>query len=201
MIQYRMLRVTAAIGLVIFFLVQCSSLFAQADLKVEVSDWKLTKAIDGSASVFAPRIMEVRIDSIETDIGEVITVHHILKQSTEYSPNFLFHLSYTIYPRGLIDPDSTAVVQDLLKTTVDNAVLMQNAELLYSSDKHYKDHHGVIWKTKYADGAYVMKSEAYFANDHLYMLQVGSLADVPTGEAVDHFFGSLKIDDFAVSER
>ena len=55
----------------------------------------------------------------------------------------------------------------------------------------------MIWKTRYKDGAYVMKSEIYFANDHLYMLQVGSMADVPTGEAVDHFFTSFKIEDFA----
>lgn len=178
-------------------LLQTTATFSQADLKVDVSDWKLIKALDGSASVFAPQTMETRIDSIETDIGQVVTIHHVLKQSSEYSPNFVFLLSYTIYPEGVIHQDSIAIIQDLLNTTIDNAVLMQNAELLYSSDKAYKDYPGMIWKTKYSDGAYVMKSEIYYANDHLYMLQVGSVANVPTGGAVDHFFDSFKIENFA----
>ena len=197
----RLLRTLMVIGLGMFLFGQGPVLIAQADLKVDVSDWKLIKALDQSASVFAPRQMEVRIDSIETDIGQVLTVHHILKQSTEYSPNFLFALSYTIYPEGLIDTDSIAVVEDLLKTTVDNAVLMQNAELLYSSAKDYKDYKGMIWKTKYGEGAYVMKSEIYYANDHLYMLQVGSMANLPTGDAVDHFFSSFKIQNFAFDKE
>jgi len=175
--------------------------YGQLDVKIDVSEWKLIKALDDGASVFAPQAMEVRIDSIETDIGQVLTVHHILKQSTAYSPNFLFHFSYTVYPDGLIPSDSILVIQDLLKTTVDNAVLMQNAELLYSSDKSYKDYKGMIWKTKYAEGAYVMKSEIYFAEDHLFMLQVGSVADIPTGEAVEHFFDSFKINDLALRKK
>lgn len=186
-------------GWMILGLLLCLSIgvTAQPNQEMKISDWKLIKAIDGSATVFSPEPMEVRIDSIETDIGQVMTIHHILKQSTEFSPNFLFHLSYTVYPEGLIHQDSIGVIQDLLKTTVDNAVLMQNAELLYSADKFYKDHRGMIWKTRYADGAYVMKSEAYYADDHLFMLQVGSLAEIPTGEAVDHFFDSFKINDLA----
>ncbi len=193
---YPRLKVLICIVVVSFFIPKAPA-YGQPDLKVNVSEWKLINALDKSASVYSPQQMEIRIDSIATDIGKVLTVHHVLRQSTEYSPNFLFQLSYTMYPEGLIPEDSIAMVQDLLKTTVDNAVLMQNAELLYSANKKYKDHQGVIWKTRYANGAYVMKSEIYFAQDHLYMLQVGSVADTPTGNAVEHFFGSFKIEDFA----
>ena len=62
--------------------------------QVEVSEWKLVKALDQSATVYAPDIMEIRIDSMVTDIGEVFTVHHVLRQPTSFSPNFLFQMSY-----------------------------------------------------------------------------------------------------------
>ena len=168
-------------------------LYGSPMAQIEVSEWKLIKSLDQTASVYSPGKMEVRIDSIETDIGEVLTVHHVLRQATTVSPNFLFQMSYTLYPPGVISQDSTHLIQDLLRTTIDNAILMQNAELIYSAEKPFKDYPGMIWKTRYADNAYVMKSEIYFANDHLYLLQVGSLADTPTGEAVEHFFDSFRI--------
>lgn len=169
------------------------STFVHAQNKVDVSEWKKIRAIDKTAYIFAPLEMQVRIDSVTTDIGNVITVHHVLQQSTQFSPNFLFQFSYTLYPIGIVYRDSIDIAEDILSTTVENAVLMQNAELLYSAKKDFKDNPGRIWKTRYNDGAYVMKSEAYLADDRLYIIQVASVADTPTGDAVDHFLNSFRI--------
>lgn len=170
-----------------------ASLSSLAQDPIPISDWKMIRTMDKRASIFSPDDMTVRIDSIETDIGKVITVHHVLQQPTDFSPNFLFHLSYSIYPEGVISLDSTEIVEDLLATTVENTVLMQNGELLYSATRNYKDYPGRIWKTKYGEGAYVMKSCGFVTDDRLYIVQVGSLADTPTGDAVDHFLDSFKI--------
>jgi len=176
--------------LILLFGAYTSSL-AQSPIKV--SEWKIVKSVDKLAHVFAPLPMQVRVDSIETDIGQVITVHHILQQSLEFSPNFLFHFSYTIYPSEVIFRDSSDLVEDLLTTTVENSVLMQNGELLYTAKKDFKDYPGRIWKTKYDNDAFVMKSEAYVADDRLYIIQVGSAANTDVGEAVDHFLDSFRI--------
>jgi len=187
------MRMSKSYSIFLFILLSGLSLSSFAQNPIKVSEWKMTKSLDKKAFIYAPMEMKVRVDSIDTDIGPVITVHHVLQQSTEYSPNFLFHFSYTMYPTGVINRDSSLIVEDLLNSTVDNSVLMQNGVLLYSAKKDFKDNPGRIWKTKYNDGSYVMKSEAYVSDDRLYIIQVGSIADTPTGEAVDHFLDSFRI--------
>lgn len=171
----------------------------QQELSFDVSEWKRVEALDQSCQIFAPRVMNVRVDSTMTDIGEVMTVHHIIQQSTEESPNFMFRMSYTRYPRGIITLDSIGLIDDVLRTTVENSVLALGGELIYNADMKYKDLPGKIWKIKYGEGQYFMKSKAFIDTDKLYLVQVATLAEFAANRAVDHFFDSFKVTTPSVS--
>lgn len=167
----------------------------QFDLSFDVSQWKRIEALDKSCTIYAPLQMTVRVDSVDTEIGEIMTVQHLLQQSTEFTPNFMFNLTYTRYPQGVISLDSTAIIEDVLRTTFENSSLKLGGDLIYYSDIDYKDLPGKIWKIKYGDGQYMMKSKAFVDDDRLYLVQVASLAEFASNRAVDHFFDSFKVLD------
>lgn len=173
----------------LFFGLSFGSLYGQFD----VSEWIRVDAIDKSCTIYAPSKMGLKIDSLEVEIGKIYYIHHIIRTDPLIDPNFLYQLSYTNYPPGVIPQDSIDIIRDMLEMTVNQSVMAQNGELLYSADKDYKDYPGKIWRTAYDNDQYGMKSLAYFAHDHLFMIHVAFLKENSTNKAVDHFLNSFKI--------
>lgn len=163
------------------------------DLAPETQQWRDFKSYDGKFSILVPGEFTEKVDSIQTDIGQLAyhTFYHQTKESN--ADNVLYMLSYVDYPEGALHSDSTELLQDFFAETVDAAVKAVKGELLYANDWKYKNYPGKVWRIDYLNGKAVIKTKAFVANNRYYVLQAIAKKEYSMNYSADKFLDSFQL--------
>ena len=88
------------------------------------------------------------------------TLIDLFEEQVEKNPdNLVYMVSYVDYPKYSIHSDSTELVEDFFKTTVETAVESVKGELSYSSDITMNEYPGRLWRVDYNDGKALIKTK------------------------------------------
>jgi hypothetical protein len=102
-------------------------------------------------------------------------------------------VSYCDYPKYSIHSDSTELVKDFFKTTVETAVESVKGELSYSSDITMNEFPGRLWRVDYNDGKALIKTKSFLVKNRYYSIQVISLKDKGMNLQIDKFLDSFSL--------
>lgn len=155
--------------------------------------WDVFQSFDGKFKILTPGEMIKKENPIKTDIGELNYIT-FLHQPTEKNPdNLVYMVSYCDYPKYSIHSDSTELVEDFFKTTVETAVESVKGELSYSSDITLDKFPGRLWRVDYNDGKALIKTKSFLVNNRYYSIQVISLKEKGMNLQIDKFLDSFSL--------
>lgn len=155
--------------------------------------WELHQDLDGGFEIMIPAAWEHRVDTIETEIGELAYHTYFLNTPVDTADNVFYMLSYVDYPDGSVHEDSTQLVQELLSASQEEAIERMKGELLFSTEKEINFHPGRYWRIDYLDGQASVRTQAFVAGSRYYAMQTISKARQGINESTQRFFGSLKV--------
>ncbi|MEM9849774.1 MAG: hypothetical protein AAF847_17925 [Bacteroidota bacterium] len=156
------------------------------------SDWVLYEAKDESFSILAPDELQEKIDTFQTDLGE-LHYHTLYHQSTEATGNQVYMLSYCDYPAGTIHSDSTDILQDFFEETIETATFSINGELMYQADESVFNYPGKYWRIDYRKGTAVIKTKAFVVDNRYYAIQVVATKARHINPDSDKFMNSFRL--------
>ncbi len=171
---------------ILLFTLFSTLLFAQ-------TDWQPFTSVDGRFSVLAPGEFQHKENSIDTEIGE-ITYHSYVYQSPDPgADNLVYMISYCDYPENSIHSDSTGLVEDFFKETLESATFSVEGDLVYSAAITLNDYPGRIWRIHYNQGEASIKSKAFLIKNRFYNVQAITLSDKKLNTQADKFLDSFKV--------
>ncbi len=174
-------------------IISCIFYFSFISMTIAQPSWDVFQSFDGKFKVITPGEMVKKENPIKTDIGELNYITY-LHQSTEKNPdNLVYMVSYCDYPKYSIHSDSTELVEDFFKTTVETAVESVEGELSYSSEIMMNNFPGRLWRVDYNDGKALIKTKSFLVKNRYYSIQVISLKDKGMNLQIDKFLDSFTL--------
>jgi hypothetical protein len=162
--------------------------------------WWEVISYDGKFRVTVPGKMQLKSDTLLTDIGKlnyhVFYHEHFTNQggSEEQNPenNLLFLLSIYEYPDRSIHSDSISLLDNYFEATIEGATQGVRGELIYSDDINLKGYPGKVWRINYNGDKDLIRTHAYLVKQRLYLLSVVSNKAFSINTANDRFFNSFR---------
>ncbi|MBR9920880.1 MAG: hypothetical protein GYB31_08570 [Bacteroidetes bacterium] len=172
--------------IILLFLIQWSFL---VNLQAQ-SDWDTFVAVDGGFKINSPVDLELREDTLDTDIGSIV-------QRTWFGESAENGLVLIInryeYPDYTIHSDSVELLKEFFQATLEEAILSVDGELLYESEKDYRDFPGRRWRIDYLDGQASLKVQAIVIENQFYSIQIASPSGVEYSEPTSRFLDSFAL--------
>lgn len=116
--------------------------------------------------VLAPQKFRSYVDTINTSLGNLINYTYVTKDSL-----LSYQLAFVEYPEGSMHSDSTELMADFFRTTIDESVIRLKGNKKYESEIHQFGYPGWFWKTTYGKNKF-MKTKAFMAGKRFYSMQV-----------------------------
>ena len=159
---------------------------------IKVDDqWEEIKSYDGKFRILSPEAMTKKIDTVETQIGQLAYHTHFFQDDLQ-GENLFYMLSYCDYPEYTVHSDSTELLPEFFEATMESAAASVNGELLYSDDFSYREYPGKVWRIDYLEGKALIKTRAYLIGRRYYAMQTITLKDRSLNTASDKFLDSFR---------
>ncbi|MEZ4935571.1 MAG: hypothetical protein R2788_25975 [Saprospiraceae bacterium] len=170
----------------IFLLVLIPVLFPQ-------NKWIDYTDLNGRFKISTPGNFEEKIDTVETEIGQLIYHTLFYQNDIDRTNNDVYMVSYCDYPEEIIFADSTDLAGEFFQSTMESAAESVEGEILYSTDINLDNHPGKFWRIDYMEGAGVIKTKAYLVKNRYYAVQVITFDNKKENTFADRFFDSFSI--------
>jgi hypothetical protein len=155
--------------------------------------WDVFQSFDGKFKILTPGEMVKKENPIKTEIGELNYITYLHQPTRKNPDNLVYMVSYCDYPKYSIHSDSTELVKEFFKTTVETAVESVEGELSYSSDITMNEFPGRLWRVDYNDGKALIKTKSFLVKNRYYSIQVISLKDKGMNLQIDEFLDSFSL--------
>lgn len=149
--------------------------------------------LNGRFKINSPGNFDEKIDSVETEIGQLVYHTFFFQDNVERTDNDVFMVSYCDYPQEIIFADSTGLAVEFFQSTMESAAESVGGEILYSADINLEDNPGKFWRIDYLDGAGTIKTKAYLVKNRYYAVQVITFNNKKENTSSDRFFDSFSI--------
>ena len=153
-------------------------------------EWRIFNSEEGNFSILTPGPMDEKLATVETGIGD-FEVHTLFINPKDSIGNYLYLINFYDLPEGMVPIDSTDLVQDFFKNTMDQNFSDTEGELLYNKPLQLGNNPGLLWRSKSENG--FVKSRIYLIGDRFYMLQVFSAPNKALNNNVDKFLESFTL--------
>ena len=157
------------------------------------SVWREFSSFEGKFRILAPDDMTEKVSKMKTDLGELNYHQYIYKPEDKNAENVFYLVNYCDYPKGSFPQDSTDLINDFLKTTVESSVESVYGKLDYESDIQLFTHKGKIWRVQYNNGKVTIKNKCFLVGDRFYLLQVMTLKERIMNTYADKFLDSFYV--------
>jgi len=154
--------------------------------------WQEHVSQAGHFQILVPGSFTEKTDSVKTDVGTLV-YHTFFLQTDSTAENLFYMVSYCDYPASVVFADSTDLVEDFFKTTIEAATETVKGELAYSSDIKLDNHPGKQWRIDYLGGKAVIKNRAYLVGSRYYALQTIAWKEKSLNTEGTRFFDSFKL--------
>lgn len=153
--------------------------------------WIPYRSPEGGFKVATKGIFKEVLTHAETGIGK-ITVHNLVYQDKEEATNPVFVIMYYDFPDKSMHSDSTEVVQDFFKETIESAIVSTGGTLIYDSEVSLHGFKGKQWRINYSDNQGMIKTQAFLVENRYYSLSVMSPTEGGTLD-INKFFNSFRL--------
>lgn len=158
------------------------------EMKADNHLWQKMSFPLGNVEVYVPGEMQLKIDSITTEVGKLAYYTFYLEDKEN---RLVYTLNYCEYPTGSLNSDSTQMVQDFLDATVESAAIGAGGIMIYSNDIAYENYPGKQWRIHFAEGEGIIKSNAYVVDNHFYNLSVVTHKDQALDKRINRYLASF----------
>jgi hypothetical protein len=163
------------------------------NITIAQENWDVFQSFDGKFKVLTPGEMVTKENPIKTEIGELNYITFLHQPAEKNPDNLVYMVSYCDYPKYSIHSDSTELVEEFFKTTVETAVESVKGELSYSSEITMNEFPGRLWRVDYNDGKALIKTKSFLVKNRYYSIQVISLKEKGMNLQVDKFLDSFSL--------
>lgn len=143
-------------------------------------------------SVMVPGKMEYGLKHVLTDLGEIKTTTYLYK-GEEQNPDPIFIINITDYPAGVIERDSTTLLEEFFKTSLEGIREKLAGETLYYADISSLYSPRKIYKIQYNQGQAMVKGKMFVAGDRFYSVQAFSSFVNSNRKEIDLFLDSFEL--------
>jgi hypothetical protein len=159
---------------------------------IEAQSWIRFKPDGQPFEVYVPGEMKNGEKKILTKVGELHPITWLYQAKADES-NYLYSVSYVDYPEGTFHSDSTELIQELFKVSIETHISDLNGKLIYESESPYLSYPGILYRASYNNNKAVVKSRMILSGDRFYALQVYTLSEKSLNPDMDKFLDSFKI--------
>jgi len=153
--------------------------------------WKPFTPKGQNFEISVPGEMKNGEKKLLTDVGEMHPVTWIYEGKGE-DKNHLYLLSYVDYPRGTFHSDSTDLISELFKVSMETHIADLKGSVAYYSESPYGQSPGRIYRASYNDNKLVVKSRMILIGDRFYALQVYTTSEKSLNAGINQFLESFK---------
>jgi len=162
-------------------------------LNAAQDDWIVFSNTEANFKVEVPGEMVEKVRTIPTEIGELSYHTFIYQEKGDSSDNVLYLINYVDYPEGTMHSDSTAILGDFFKTTIETATESVDGKLAYSTDESLLDYPGKVWRILYNGGAATIKTKAFLVAQRYYAIQTVTIREKSMNNSTDRFLDSFRL--------
>lgn len=156
--------------------------------------WTQIDDLDGRFRIETPGNFELRIDTLQTAVGEQRFHTYFYKvPDLARAENLIYVLSYVDYPADALHQDSTELLTEFLSSTQSAAAEALRGEVVYATDREVLGFPGRLWRIDYKDGEASARTLAFVAGRRYFELKTFSLTGRGGGDASDKFFRSFRL--------
>ncbi len=157
-------------------------------------EWEILTSLEGRFSVVVPGEMRENVNSVETPIGTLTYHSFIYEPKAKDADNLAYIISYCDYPEYSIHSDSTTLLEEFYKATIETSIQSVKGELVYDSETEIDGYAGKIWRVSYGlEGSASIKTQACVAENRYYSIQTISLKNKILNPSIDKFMDSFRI--------
>lgn len=169
-------------------------LFGGLNYSFIVEDWFQFRSIEGRFKVMTKGGFERKTATIETDIGEIQTcVYAYTPKDQQNAENLVYMITYNDYPEGTVHSDSTDLLADFYKATIEESVKSLNGVMLYQNDIALSGFKGRQWRISYADNKATVKTRAFLVDNRYYAIQTIALTEKSANTSTQRFLDSFQL--------
>lgn len=154
--------------------------------------WEEIRDIDGRFAILSPAAFRKTVDTIPTQVGELVFHTYFLQSPTEEADNLIYMLSYVDYPEGSLHHDSTDLVLEFLQASQEEAIATVDGELLFANDETLQGYPGRFWRIDYLDGEASIRTKTYVVGRRYYQVQTVSKTNSGLNDSSGRYLGSLR---------
>jgi hypothetical protein len=155
-------------------------------------EWKSYRNIDGMFKVLTRGAFQQKTIKAQTTIGE-ITTKTFIYQPEEQEENLVYMITYYDFPKGSIHSDSTELLKDFFKNTIEQSAESVNGKVIYTNELEQQGYRAWQWRVNYQEGKVAIRTRSFLINNRFYSIQTVGLTDAPSNNTADFFMNSLKI--------
>lgn len=156
--------------------------------------WQWYSPPDSTYQVSIPAgEMTFSTDTISTAIGSLI-YHKVMNKNDVNGRKIYTVISESTYPTGSLHSDSSSLLSDFWKTTVEQSTKNLGGKLIYKSDVRVGKWPAYKWKINFGEDKR-MDNLGIFIENKFYLLQFSSLNTIKFTDIKERFFRSFSFQE------
>ncbi|MEM6879119.1 MAG: hypothetical protein AAF544_11210 [Bacteroidota bacterium] len=154
--------------------------------------WEEIRDIDGRFVILSPGAFQESVDTIPTEVGELLFYTYFFQTPAKEADNLIYMLSYVDYPEGSLHHDSTDLVAEFFQASQEEAIAAVDGELLFSNDEILQDYPGKFWRIDYLDGEASIRTKTFVVGRRYYQVQTVSKTSRGLNDSSGKYLESLR---------
>lgn len=161
-------------------------------LNFTTPEWKSYRNIDGMFKVLTRGAFQQKTIKAQTSIGE-ITTKTFIYQPEEQEENLIYMITYYDFPKGSIHSDSTELLEDFFKTTIEQSAESVSGTVIYSNELEQQGYRAWQWRVNYGEDKVAIKTKSFLIANRFYSVQTVGLTAAPNNNTSEFFMNSFKV--------
>lgn len=169
----------------------CCFLLLISCLTYSQEKWETFVGPNKSFEVMVPYPMKSGEKKILTDVGEMHPKTWICEGKQE-DDNYLYLVGFVDYPDGTFHKDSTQLIDELFRISMETHVNDLGGNLVYQAESPLGFYSGLIYRVSYNENKLVAKCRMILVEDRFYTLQVYTISEKSLNDNITRFLNSFK---------
>ncbi len=157
-----------------------------------VRPWKEYQSFEGKFKVYTPGDFLLAVDTVQTNLGKLAYHMHVYHNQQKFAENVFYMITWVDYPLGTIHQDSTELLDEFFKASMDEAAQNVRGKVAYSGETSLQGYPGYLWRINYKMETAVIKTRVFVRDNRYYSIQTVTVKDLAINAASDRFFDSFQ---------
>ena len=157
-------------------------------------DWFLLKSNQFGYEIKFPEKPTKNNQVIDSEIGELtLNIFSYDASQSSIDENLIYMVNCTVYPASLVNSDSTEILSDFYRNSIDGAVSNVKGKLLSEKVVDLGAYQGREVEVDFRDGLAVINMRMFLVGNKMYLMQTITKTDSYSNKSIDRFMNSFKL--------